>query len=237
MSLITFCNVKLSVSTRQTNLALIISSLPYNQIYQYHFILTMSFQNSERLRALTRSLLEEVTNPVPVRHQAAPIFSNFPWLPTPFPTASPTNEEPWELLADVPTELPAEVLPKPNKVVYADVWLTDNAPYSLSTPSSPTLSIRSCNSSNSSNTSESTSVFSSSSSSISSLSSASHISRRPQNLRRKKSPQQQSLRQLRTKASEADLQKLYDQQTKAYVHELFSVLGSPIKSKLPVIPE
>jgi hypothetical protein len=187
---------------------------------------------------LTRLLLDEATKSTQIQEPISPIFHNFPWLPTPPMTGTSPHMEPVELPGSTPAfELPGSSIPeKSNKNIYAEVWLTESPPpYSLyPPPPSPTLSARSF----SSNESNSTMCSAKSHFSQSSQSSTQSIPSRTQpSLKRKQAPQDLTLRQVRAKESEAELRKMYEQQTDEYLEEFFAALGSPISRPLSVIQE
>jgi hypothetical protein len=198
----------------------------------------MTFPNSDRLRDLTNQLLEETTKSYQIQEPVSPIFHNFPWLPIPPITETPPHMKPVELPGSIPAfELLGSPIPeKSDKNIYAEVWLTESPPpYSLyPPPPSPTLSTRSFSSNESSSTMYSANSHISQSSQSSTQSTT---SRTPPSLKRKQAPQNLTLRQVRAKESEAELRKMYEQQTDEYLEELFAALGSPVRRPLSAIQE
>lgn len=66
------------------------------------------------------------------------------------------------------------------------------------------------------------------------LPSTRQFSQRQPSLRRKGRPREQTLRQLRTKDSEADLRMVYERHTNAYLDDsIFENFTSPLLSALP----
>lgn len=210
----------------------------------------MPHQDSDRLRPSTHHLLNEVIKSHQTSYQApestSPIFHNFPWLPTP-PMKSP-HIEPVELPGSIPAfELSGSSIPvQSNKIIYAEVWLTESPPPYSFLPPSPTLSARSVSSNESSSTMYSAKSHLSHSSQTSQTCPTSQASQKSvdskkprtlRSLRRKQAPQDTSLRRLRAKESEAELRKMYEQQTDEYMGKLFASLGSPIQRPLSVIKE
>lgn len=207
----------------------------------------MSYPSTDRLRALTHQLLDQVTKSYQDSYQSqdsrSPIFHNFPWLPTP-PMASPHLESvelPGSIPAfELPGSWPKSSTPDPSesdKDIYAEVWLTEKPPPYSVFPPSPTLSATSVSSNESSSTMYSARSHLSESSQTSQVSVHSRPSRTTRSLKRKQAPQDLTLRQLRAKESEAELRKMYEQQTDEYLEELFAMLGSPIQRPLSVIRE
>lgn len=219
----------------------------------------MSYPDTDRLRALTHQLLGAVHTSYSSYYQSrdstSPIFHNFPWLPTP-PMTSP-HLEPVELPGSIPAielsgSIPAIELPgswprsstpepsESDQNKYAEVWLTEIPPPYSVFPPSPTLSETSLSSNKSSSTMYSAKSHfsqSSQSSQISKISMKSRPFRTTRSLKRKQAPQHITLRQLRAKESEAELRKMYEQQTDEYLEEIFAMLGSPIPRPLSLIRE
>ncbi|TID22181.1 uncharacterized protein E2P81_ATG11288 [Venturia nashicola] len=207
----------------------------------------MSYSNTGPIRTLTNQLLDAVTKSYPSYYQrqdpTLSSFHNLPWLPTP-PITSP-HLEPVELPGSTPSfELPGS-WPKTStpellesvRNVYADVGLTEGPPPYSMFPPSPTLSAMSVHSNESSLTMYSAKSHVSQSSQISQTSNNAQPSQTKPSLRRKSTPQHFTLRQLRAKESEAELRRTYEQQTDAYLEELFAMLGSPIERPLSSIRE
>jgi hypothetical protein len=204
----------------------------------------MSPPNSDRLRAWTQRFLEEAPKSHPIQEPISPIFHNFPWLPTPPMAETLPDIKPVELPRSKPLfEMSDSTFPeKSDKVIYADVWLTESPPpYSFyPPPPSPALSAMSFSSDDSNSTMYSAkSHISQSSQSFQSSQELTDTnpSRTTRSLKRKQAPQDLTLRQVRAKESEAELRKMYEQQTDAYLEELFCELGSPIPRPLSVIRE
>jgi len=107
-------------------------------------------------------------------------------------------------------------------IIYADVYSrADPTRPVYSCPSSPTLSAKS----------SSTGTSSSASSYAAPLTIGYQLSRSRPNLRRRRTPKMTTLRQLRVKYSEADLKKMYEVQTTAYMNG--SLTSSPNTPSVP----
>ncbi|KAE9974626.1 hypothetical protein EG328_003743 [Venturia inaequalis] len=207
----------------------------------------MAYPNTDRICALTHQLLDAVTKHYPSHYQScdstSPSFHNFPWLPTPpmislhlEPVEMPGSEPAFEL----PGSWPKSSTPDPsesNKNIYAEVWLTENPPPYSIFPLSRTPSATSISSDESSSTMYSAKSHFSQSSQTSQTSMNPQPARTTRSLKRKQAPQNITLRQLRAKESEAELRKMYEQQTDEYLEELFAMLGSPIPRPLSSIRE
>jgi hypothetical protein len=198
-------------------------------IFHRHLIFTMSFQKPEELRTLTRSLLKDITISPQFQEPTSPIFHNLPWLPErPMPHMEGLFKLPGELVFELPSSMPE----KQQQVIYAEVWLNDSPPpYSPRTSASPAPSIRP------SKSNDSISTFHSAKSHISQRSANEDFARKTPSLRRKQTPQELTLRQMRKMESEAELRRAYEERTDAYLEEFFQALGSPIARPLSVILE
>jgi hypothetical protein len=173
----------------------------------------MSFSQFDSLRSLTHDLLNDLTGLQTPRHSTVKHSSSTVAARTSHLSA--TAEEIVQRNRHVET------------VIYAEVYSTEDQT-SLPFPRSPSPTFSA--SSSSSTDSDQSSVGSSSWMLGPSYPSKFSASSRP-NLRRKKSPQEVTLRQLRMKQSEADLQKMYEKQTMSYLDG--TIPGSPTSPTLP----
>jgi len=139
---------------------------------------------------------------------------------------------PSSLHAETPPSAPP-ISTKRHGIVFAEIHHAQDACDGFApTPStSPSPSTRS---SNSSNTISPISPMSPLPSPIFRLPSTRQFSQRQPSLRRKGRPREQTLRQLRTKDSEADLRMVYERHTNAYLDDsIFENFTSPPLSALP----
>jgi hypothetical protein len=154
----------------------------------------MSFTQSTSVRNLTCDLLEDLTG------LQSPMYSPVKPASSIDATRTPHHSRATQVLP------PGGIDPR---FVYADVYPVEHRSLAISSrPPSPTLS---ASSSSSTNSDQSTVTLSAP------PPASGYQSQFMRGLRRKKSPQEETLRQLRMKHSEADLQKMYESQTSSYL--------------------
>jgi hypothetical protein len=172
----------------------------------------MTLLQSTALRSLTRDLLDDAAGLPTSTFSPFQSSENRPYLHL----DSDVKTIPWDNATPVRRH-------NPHTIVYADVYSPyyyDHSSSSSSNRSSPTSATGSPSSSESDSPTQPLFPL------YPPLSHHPFLRSRP-NLRRKESPRIQSLRQLRAKASESELQTIYEKQTLSYVDDSAFITPEP----------